>query len=340
MNDETTVPEGQGGEAVPLMIDHPDAALVYLLDGKGGGVRLPEGEPLAACEDRSFHVIIGSPASAGFRQWLTRELGMVDAMALTEPSMQSHCQIVDDRAMLVLRVARAAVEMEEIGEQPIGIWIEHRRLILVTDVGIPEFMGWPAQATMTHGPISPGDFVARSGLRAADRLEPLLERIDDDLDQFEEATLLGRARDYRNQLAALRRTLIGIRRLLWPQRDALGTLEVEELSFFSRRDRTRLRQASQRTARLGDEVQALSERSGLVHEHLLDQRAEQMNRAMLILAVVTTVFMPLTLITGMFGMNLPGIPFFHDGNGFWIVTLIMAVLAVLEVLWFWRRKWF
>ena len=128
--------------------------------------------------------------------------------------------------------------------------------------------------------------------------------------------------------------------MLWPQRDALSTLELEELSFFSRKDRARLRESSQRTARLGDELQALSERAVLVHEHILDQRAEQMNRAMLILAVVTTIFMPLTLITGMFGMNLHGIPFALNDWGFWIVSGLMALLGVVLIAWFRRRKWF
>ncbi|WP_410175186.1 CorA family divalent cation transporter, partial [Nodularia spumigena] len=55
-------------------------------------------------------------------------------------------------------------------------------------------------------------------------------------------------------------------------------------------------------ARLGDELQALSERAVLVHEQILDTRAEQMNQTMLVLAAVTVVFMPLTVISGMLGM--------------------------------------
>ena len=81
-------------------------------------------------------------------------------------------------------------------------------------------------------------------------------------------------KDTRSKLSHLRRNLINFRRLIWPQRDVLNTLEIEDLSFFTTRDRIRLREAAGRTARLGDELQALSERAVLVHETILDTRAE------------------------------------------------------------------
>ena len=340
-SEDGTGPETTGeGAAPPQLLDHPVAAAVYLLDGKGGAHFLPEDVPLAALEGRAFHVVVGSPASPEFKLWLKHEIGVVEATMLTVPSAQTRCQILDDKAVLILRIPRPSARPDDVGRQLMGIWIEKGRVILVTDVNVAELMGWTTHARLSHGPASPGDVVARLGLRAADRMEPLLEQINDDLDDIEEGTLLGKASDHRRRLATLRRTLIGLRRLLWPQRDALMTLELEELSFFSRKDRARLREASQRTARLGDELQAQGERAVLVHEHILDQRAEQMNRAMLILAVVTTIFMPLTLITGMFGMNLGGIPLSHGDWGFWIVSGFMAILAVAQIAWFRRRKWF
>ena len=97
-----------------------------------------------------------------------------------------------------------------------------------------------------------------------------------------------------------------MRRLIWPQRDVLNTLEIEDLTFLTNRDRVRLREAATRTARLGDELQALSERAVLVHEQLLDTRAEQMNRNMLVLAAATVVLMPLTVISGPAGHERRG----------------------------------
>jgi zinc transporter len=184
--------------------------------------------------------------------------------------------------------------------------------------------------------VSPADLIARLALRANDRLEPLIEMLGDRLDEVEETLITHRTERAQDNLEHLRRTLINFRRLVWPQRDALTTLEIEDLSFFSDRDRLRLRDAAMRTARIGDELQALSERAVLVHEEIIDDRAEQMNRTMLLLAAVTVVFSPLTLITGMLGMNVSGIPLAENNGGFWFVCVALIVLAV-GLVW-WMRK--
>ena len=184
-----------------------------------------------------------------------------------------------------------------------------------------------------------GDEIARLGLRAADRMEPLIERLGDNLDSIEEGLMTERKLDVRGKLAHLRRTLISFRRLIWPQRDVLNTLEIEDLSFFSARDRVRLREASQRSARLGDELQALSERAVLVHEQILDSRAEQMNRTMLLLTAVTVILMPLTVISGVLGMNVAGIPYADSPYAFWVVSGLLALIGSLLFFVMRRVKW-
>ena len=151
--------------------------------------------------------------------------------------------------------------------------------------------------------------------------------------------MLDRRHDVRAKLAHLRRNLISFRRLIWPQRDVLNTLEIEDLSFFSPRDRVRLREASSRSARLGDELQALSERAVLVHEQILDTRAEQMNKTMLLLTAVTVILMPLTVISGVLGMNVAGIPFSDSPHAFWIVSALLATIGVALFLLMRRVKW-
>ena len=163
--------------------------------------------------------------------------------------------------------------------------------------------------------------------------------LGDRLDDIEEALIVQNNTKANNRLAELRRTLINFRKIVWPQRDVLNTLEIEDLSHFTARDRLRLREASARSARLGDELQALSERAVLVHEQIIDARAEQMNRTMLILAAVTVVFMPLTLLTGALGMNVSGIPFADNPHAFWTVCLTLFVLSLGIVWWMRGRRW-
>jgi len=247
--------------------------------------------------------------------------------------------VLDDHAMVVLRVARPGAEPEDVGRQLLSLLIEKGRVIVASELNIIDLIGLAQWQQTHHAPLSPADLVARLALRAADRMEPLVERMGDSLDDVEETLMLGKRKDINVKLARLRRTLIQLRRLIWPQRDVLNTLEIEELSFLTARDRVRLREAGGRTARLGDELQSLSERAVLVHEQILDTRAEQMNQTMLVLAAVTVVFMPLTVISGILGMNVSGIPFHDSPWAFWVVTGGLAALGLSLVLWMKGKKW-
>ena len=316
-----------------------DWMTIVQFDGRGGVHKLEETEEAAFVTPvRGFALIAGNARAPEFKVWLKRELGEFYADLVTVPSTRSRCTVLDDKALVVLRVARPGAEPEDVGRQLLSLWIEKGRVIIASELNIVDFLGIAQWQQTRHAPASPADLVARLALRAADRMEPLIERLGNNLDLIEEMLMLNRNTDTRNKLAHLRRTLISMRRLVWPQRDVLNTLEIEDLSFFSTRDRVRLREAAGRTARLGDEMQALSERAVLVHETLLDTRAERMNQTMLLLAAATVVLMPLTVISGILGMNVP-IPFQENPLSFWVVSGVLVALGVGIYLFMKKQKW-
>lgn len=317
-----------------------DWMTIVQFDGRGGVRKLEEAEEADfVTPTKGFALISGNSRAPEFKVWLKRELGDFNADLITVPSTRSRCTVFEDKALVVLRVARPGADPEDVGRQLLSLWIEKGRVIIASELNIVELLGIGAWQQTHHAPVSPADLVARLALRAADRIEPLIERMGDSLDGIEESLIANRNHGSRTKLAQLRRTLINMRRLIWPQRDALTTLEIEDLSFFTARDRVRLREAAARTARLGDEMQTLSERAVLVHEQVLDTRAEQMNRTMLLLAAATVVLMPLTVISGVLGMNVSGIPFHDSPYAFWVVTGLLAVLGLGIYLFMRKQKW-
>ncbi len=95
------------------------------------------------------------------------------------------------------------------------------------------------------------------------------------------------------------------------------------------------------TGELGEvvgDLDTIQERAKLLQEELAGRALEETNRNLVILSVVTAVFMPVTLITGIFGMNVAGLPGLEDGSAFWWVMLGMAGVALMAlVLLHWRR---
>jgi zinc transporter len=88
--------------------------------------------------------------------------------------------------------------------------------------------------------------------------------------------------------------------------------------------------------RLGEDLDAIRDRSQVVHDQIMDRRAERMNNQMLVLSVVAAIFLPLGLLTGLLGINVGGIPGTDNPWAFWIVCAALIATAVALVLWFRR----
>ena len=247
--------------------------------------------------------------------------------------------MVDDKALVVMRIVRSRTDPDDLSKQTMSIWLEKNRVIIASKLALNELINIPQMQKSRHAPVSPADLIARMGTRAADRIEPLVEHLGDTLDTIEDEMMSDRTDESREQLTRLRRSLINLRRVLWPQRDVLNTLEIEDLSFLTARDRARLKEASARSARLGDELQVLAERAALIHEQVLDTRSERLNKTILLLTASTVIAMPMTVVSGLLGMNVAGIPFSQNPEAFWYVVVGLAALGT-GLVWFMRsRKW-
>ncbi|HQZ13001.1 MAG TPA: CorA family divalent cation transporter, partial [Devosia sp.] len=279
------------------------------------------------------------PDPSGGLDWLVSEFGKVTAEALLETDPRPHCTIYDEGALIALTTLPVADRNDLKNQREAAFWVERSRVVAVTDMPVEDLIGATPGKQATTAPTTPIHLITRVALRAADRLEPILDRLSDKTDDLEEEVLRQPTDRTRVGLNIVRRAAITIRRTVLPQRDALTTLETSAAAWYTQRDRSRLREAVGWMNRLAAEVASFSERAALVHEQITDRRAEQLNRALLILAAVTTIFMPLTLITGIIGMNVDGIPFAREPWAFGVVILVLALIGVLEFLWFRSRKW-
>lgn len=332
-----TAPHPSGEAAVPGNIG---GGAVLVFDGKGGVVvSKTSAEKKLTVPARGFSVIFGKAKAPKFKDWLKSELGPFNADLLVASSTRARCIVLEDRAMVVMRVARPGANSDDVGRQLMALWVEKNRVIIPSDLNVPEILGIAQWEQSRHAPVSPADLIARLALRAADRLEPQVEALGDRLDDIEQLLIEQHTAKTQGRLSKLRRTIINFRRLVWPQRDMLNTLEIEDLSFFTARDRQRLREASARVTHIGDELQGMSDHAVLIHELIIDARAEQMNRTILVLTAVTVVFMPLTLLTGALGMNLAGIPFAESTNSFLSACAGLLLIALGLVWWMRKKRW-
>jgi len=154
----------------------------------------------------------------------------------------------------------------------------------------------------------------------------LTDHIDILEDDFEQSV-----REKRHKLSIYRRQIISIRRYLLPQREALLRLPIDKILWLSDLQKLNLREASDGTTRVLEDLETAKDRSVLLQEELLNITQEQINNKIFLLSIVAVIFMPLSFITGLLGINVGGIPGAEHTDGFWVVCVMLAVLMAIEI---------
>jgi zinc transporter len=159
------------------------------------------------------------------------------------------------------------------------------------------------------------------------------------LDSIEDTMLADRVSASRSELSALRRSLVRLQRLLAPEPAALFRLLNRPPQWLSEEDVQDLRQAAEEFATAVTDSGVLVERLKLLQEELSATVEEHTNRTLFILTLVTVLALPINVVTGLFGMNVGGVPLAQHGQGFTIVVCTLAAItAVLAYFLLIRRR--
>lgn len=144
-----------------------------------------------------------------------------------------------------------------------------------------------------------------------------------------ESTLLADRLPKRTGLASIRRDLVRLRRLLAPEPAALFRLVNRPPHWMREEDVQALRQSAEEFALTLRDIEGLQERIKLLEEEIASKVGEHTNRSVLILTAVTVIALPVNLLSGLFGMNIGGMPWQHDSAGFAIVVTVSLILTSL-----------
>jgi magnesium transporter len=190
------------------------------------------------------------------------------------------------------------------------------------------------------------DYLAYSLLDAIiDGFFPVLELYGERLEELEEEVIFNPNQHTLQQIYQIRRELLQLRRAIWPQRDAINTLIRDGSELISEEVRIYLRDCYDHTVQVMDMVETYRELASGLMDVYLSAVGNKMNEIMKLLTVVSAIFIPLTFIAGIYGMNFntDKSPFnMPELNWYWGYPFclgLMALIAVVLLFIFWRRGW-
>lgn len=274
------------------------------------------------------------------RPMLSDHLQLTDIVvnALTAHETRPRCEPMGDGALINLRGLALQDEPDADELVSIRIWTGRGCIVSVgryTMRAMP-----PLREAMKAGNVKdPGDFVAMLANAITDQLDPDVADLGDKLDDCELMLDPGKAFALRKIIADVRAKAIEYRRFVAPQRQALERLSSLDCSWLEPDDRLHLTESADRFARMTEELESIRERAALMHEQITDLRSELVEQRSLLVSVLALVFLPLTFLTGLFGMNVP-LPYQDEPWAFGAMLGFSAFMAVAGAAYLLHARWF
>jgi zinc transporter len=312
-----------------------------LLNGEGGATAIGIEQLRGLQADSGTVWLHLDYTNARHQQWLIDESGLdpIIIEALSAEETRPRSTAVEDGLLIALRGVNLNPGADPHDMVSIRIWVEKNRIITTHKRDLVSVNDLMDRLRSARGPRDSAEFLVDLADRIVWRMSNTVDQLEDTIAEFEDRTLEGDSSDLRYELACLRRQAISLRRYLAPQREALARLTTEKVSWLDESHRLQLREVSDRLIRHIEDLDAVREQATVTHEELLSRLSDQINTRMYVLSLVAAVFLPLGFLTGMFGINVGGIPGAENAHAFWIFSGVLVVLVVFQIIIFRWKKW-
>ncbi|WP_376870072.1 zinc transporter ZntB [Aeromonas veronii] len=320
-------------------MDRVPGEVIYALtlDGKGGMAPLTAGSEVPAAHPGWLHLDYGNPDSA---RWLLQTPLLSEAAweSLLGQSNRPKLVRMGETVLLILRGINHNKDHrpEEMVALRIFITpdliISSRRRPLLSEQDVFN------QLKLGGGADTPADWLVEICDALTDRAGEFVEELHDKILDLEEMVLM-RDMPANGRLALIRKQLIMIRRYLSPQRDLVARLANEKISWLDEDDRRRLLDIADRLRRWLDDLDAGVARTAVLADEINNLMAEATNRRAYQMSVMALLFLPASFLTGLFGINLGGIPGAENPTAFWVFCGSLVALASGLAIWLKHRRW-
>ncbi len=167
----------------------------------------------------------------------------------------------------------------------------------------------------------------------------ILENFGDKLETIEEDLLVDASSRTLTSLYNLKREMVSVRRSIWPLREVINRLERDELKLIKKETRIFLRDVYDHTIQVIDTVETYRDVLSSMVDLYQSTIGNKMNAVMKVLTIISTIFIPLTFVAGLYGMNFEYMPELNWRYGYFTVLGIMFLMSLMMIYLFKKKKW-
>lgn len=275
------------------------------------------------------------------RAWLASEdsFSALTRDRLLEPALVNRREILDQGLLVSLRISNVSRPGERDDPVSLVILLAADRVVTARSEAILAIDDLRTLVDSGKSPSSPLQFLAQIAASLTEHLEGIIVAVTKHTDELEDQLLEEDVTPDVEALNALRRRVYRIRRQLASLRHVLMLIASDPAIDLEESERADLVKSADLVTRHLENLEDCRARAQLMQDQLEGQLSASMARSSYNLTIVATVFLPLTFITGLLGMNVAGIPEAHNAWGFWIVCTLLTMFAVVTwAVLHWRTR--
>ncbi|MCR2832701.1 zinc transporter ZntB [Parerythrobacter lacustris] len=335
MHDLTAQTDDNDGQT-PLLFSR-------VLDGNGGG-RPIDWEELQAWQPQTddevlwMHMRRNGP---GVYEWLQSALGIPEPTAelLTSDSTRPRAFREGQTLVATLRGINFNPGAEPEDMVSMQLWSDGKRLVTLRRLPLQTPRDTLAEIDGGYGPNDAGSVITSLTENMIARMNASIVDMNDHIDQCEAMDLDVMSDRVLAKITTIRRNCLALKRHMGPQHAAFETISRDAPDWFEEHDRREMAETIERLRRYLDDIDISKESAVVMLDELRARAIASSDRTNYILTIVAAIFLPLTFLTGLLGINVGGIPGAEGDKAFWIVVGLCGAILAGQLIFFWKWKW-
>jgi magnesium transporter len=184
------------------------------------------------------------------------------------------------------------------------------------------------------------DYLAYSLIDAiVDNYFTVVEKLGEKIEDVEEELVTNPTTQILQSIHGLKKEMMFFRKSVWPLRDVVNSLERGESALFQKTTFVYFRDVYDHTIQIADTIETLRDMLSSMLDIYLSSISNRLNAIMKVLTIIATIFIPLTFIVGIYGMNFKYMPELEWHWGYFAVWFVIILIVVLMVVYFKKKKW-
>ncbi|KLD98882.1 zinc transporter ZntB [Aliarcobacter butzleri] len=314
--------------------------LGFLLDKKGSATELKYEELNSVDTTDKILWVHFDYSTQEAKDWIRNQCNnSIVADALLADETRPRTTLLGDSLLLALRGVNLDPHSRPENMISIRLFISSNMIISTsrrTLLSVTEIIEELREGT---GVKSTSEFLVELTYRMIDRMDDVIDQLQDRTDYLEENIIDMKNQEFRTEILNVRRETIILKRYLAPQKEALIKLSNEKISWIDEYKKVEIRETNDQLIRHIEELDTIRDKVILIQEELANSLSEEMNKKMYMLSIISAIFLPLTFLTGLLGINVGGIPGASDDNAFYIFTIILLLVIFSQYIIFKKKKW-